>query len=244
MLFLQRRKFENLVFIFGAPRSGTTWLWSLLESNKGTIPFLDGIEKNNDGTYDTSESGVYIKDYKNASKKIKLFVSKNKNKIVIEKTPSHTLIYDKILNDFPKSKNIIIFRNPISIVNSMIKSEMTAFQNYDIDYSIKSVKEYYLKLEELSTKEDSIVITYENLLKNTKSFLTSIFERLNLEISKVDQIINDNKYKTRINVKGAYRKGTIDSFKEDLSVSEMKFIEKSLRAEIKLFKRINDLINV
>lgn len=239
--FFLKKKEVNITFIFGAPRGGTTWLWSLLESNKGTLPFLDGAKKKTDGTYDSSESGVYIKDKKNAGRKIKLFALNNKDKIVVEKTPSHTLVYDKILKDFPKSKNIVIFRNPIAIVNSMVKSEMDAFKNYDIEYSIKSVKEYYFKLEELSVIKGNIVITYENLLKNTKPILINIFERLNLEINNIDEIIENNKFKTKVSVKGALRKGTIDSFKDDLSENEKSYILDKLKDEIKYFEKINKL---
>ncbi|WP_298533185.1 sulfotransferase [uncultured Algibacter sp.] len=235
------KKKNRIVFIFGAPRGGTTWLWSLLESNKGTIPFLDEKTKNKDGTYDSSESGVYIKDAKNAGKKIKSFIKNHKDKMVFEKTPSHTLVYDKILKDFPASNNIVIFRNPIAIVNSMIKSEMEAFKNHDIENSINSVKAYYNKLEELCKIEGNIIITYENLLKETKPVLSGIFQKLNLEVSNIDEIIENNKFKTKVNVKGALRKGTSDSYKEDLSEAENDFIAEQLEYEMRFFERISKL---
>ncbi len=128
---LFHKKVASLVFIFGAPRGGTTWLWSLLESSSSVIPFIDGVKKNEDGSYPTSESGVYIKFPKRAKKKIYSFLKQYSEKTVIEKTPMHTLHFEKIMSDFPDSTPLVILRNPLAIVNSILKSEMKAFASHD-----------------------------------------------------------------------------------------------------------------
>lgn len=240
MILSFRKETKNIVFIFGSPRGGTTWLWSLLESNEGTIPFLDNANQKIDGSYSSSESGVYIRDRKNAKKRIYAFAKKHENRIVIEKTPMHTLMYDKILKDFPKSKFIVLFRHPLAIVNSMVSSEMDAFKNHDLNYSIVEVKKYYAKLEELVNREKAIILSYENLHSKTKLVLFEIFELLKLNTNDIDEIIKNNNLKSPINVKGVLRKGLIDSYKTDLTKAQQEKIEIELEHEISLFNKIKN----
>ncbi|RCW91509.1 sulfotransferase family protein [Winogradskyella arenosi] len=237
MLKLFKKQKEEVSFIFGCPRGGTTWLWSLLESHQDIVPFTNGIEKDAEGYYATSESGIYIKQPKKAKKTIVSFCKNNKGKIIIEKTPLHTLKYNLIKKDFPNSKDIVILRNPVAIVNSMYTSNMVAFENYDIDKSIEEVKKYFSVLSGVINAKTAHVISYENLLKDTKTEFTKVLNYLNVSAENIDAIISDNKNKTKVSVSGAYRKGQSDSFKNDLSKEEILLITEGLKVEIALFNQ-------
>ncbi|MHA7943485.1 sulfotransferase family protein [Formosa sp. 3Alg 14/1] len=237
MLKLFRKHKENVSFIFGCPRGGTTWLWSLLETHEDILPFTNGIEKDSEGYYATSESGIYIKEPKKAKKIITSFCKHNEGKIVIEKTPLHTLKCSLIKKDFPNSKDLVILRNPVAIVNSMYSSQMVAFENYDIDKSIAEVKKYYAVLSDIINRNASHIVIYENLLKDTKEEFLKVLQYLNVSDKNVDAIILENQNKTKVSVSGAYRKGQSDSFKTDLSKANILLITEGLQEEIALFNK-------
>lgn len=231
------RKTDNIAFIFGAPRSGTTWLWSLLESHCNIIPFVDNA-KLNEGIYTTSESGIYIKKPKQAKNILKAFCDANKKSLIIEKTPSHTLRQMTILKDFPNSKSIIILRHPLAIANSMIHSDMHAFSGYDENKAISEIKKYFKELNSLCQKECFMTITYEQLSLNTNDILINMFKYLNLDSRGIDNIVSENSEKTKVGVKGAYRKGKLNSYKEELTEKQQQILKSNLKNEIKFYKEI------
>ncbi len=236
--FYWKPKEYEITFIFGAARGGTTWLWSLLESHPEVKPF---INENNDLetlTYETSESGIYVKDPKNAKKIIKRFLSKNKKYKVIEKTPSHTFLWKSIINDFPNSRNIIIIRNPLAIVNSMIRSDMTAFEGYDLKKAIDSVKAYFKCLMELVKFDKYLIVSYEDLLSNTTDELSRILDYLNITKDFVENMVLSNKKTSKVSVKGVFRKGQADSYKTEFSDKELLYLEKRLKNELAFFNSI------
>ncbi|GEQ86814.1 hypothetical protein ULMS_23220 [Patiriisocius marinistellae] len=233
------KKTAKLVFIFGAPRGGTTWLWSLLESSSEVIPFIDGVKKNMDGSYPTSESGVYIKFPKKAKKKIKLFLKQHPNKTVIEKTPMHTLQYEAILNDFPNSTPLIILRYPLAIVNSILKSEMKAFASHDVVSAVVLVKEYYAKLIELSELKKAVLVRYEDLLADTEMELLKVFKQLNIETSDIGSIILQNDKTSKINIKGVFRSGQKNSFISEMPHEIVKQLKQELSTEIAFYTKFS-----
>jgi hypothetical protein len=233
-----KRKITNLVFIFGCPRSGTTWLWSILESHNDTIPFVSNT-KTFDGKYETSESGIYIKNQKKAKKLISEFALTNRDCLVFEKTPSHTLHYQKIFRDFPNTRAIVIFRNPLAIVNSMLNSKMKAFENYDINKSISEVKKYYKSLIEISKKENTITVTYEKLFKDKHHTIFQILKQLNLKTNSIEEIISENTKNTKVSVNGAFRSGLPDSYKNELGATQIQIIREELVEEFIFFNNLN-----
>lgn len=232
--FFQRKE-RKLLFIFGCPRGGTTWLWSLFESHKDVLPFVDGVVKNKDGKYSTSESGIYVKRPLQAKKEILNFLNENKGYFIIEKTPLHTLSYNKIINDFPKANYLIIYRNPIAIVNSMVQSNMEAFKDYDIEKSISEVKKYYSSLVQISENHQVMEITYEDLYSDTELVLKNLFNEFDLSSNSISEIISFNDKKSPVNVKGVLRKGNSNSFQTDLQLEQKQYIKSKLKKEISIY---------
>jgi len=212
-------------------------LWSLLESHHDIKPFVDNAELN-EGVYSTSESGIYIKKPNEAKRILKAFCRANKNFLVIEKTPSHTLRQKIILKDFPNSKSIIILRHPLAIANSMIHSEMQAFKNHDVNIAIAEIRKYFIELKYLIEKDCFFTLTYEQLSSNTNIILERIFKYLMIDHAEIHKIITENLGKSKVGVKGAYRKGKIKSYEEDLSDNQKAILTTSLAEEIKFYEQI------
>ncbi len=229
------KKKANITFIFGSARGGTTWLWSLLESHTLVKPFTDNVLPNKNGLYKTSESGIYIKDRKNAKSKIKKFTKENKGFLIIEKTPSHTFFWNEIVKDFPNSKNIIILRHPIAIVNSMQKSKMTFLEGHTLEKSISLVIKYYKYLMEIVGLNRYHIVFYENLLLQTDAELSKIFEYLELDKTDITEIINNNTGVSKVDVAGVFRKGLHDSYLSEIDKDNLEYLEERLNSEINFF---------
>lgn len=228
---------KDLAFIFGCPRGGTTWVWSILESHEDVYPFLLDYNRVN-GKYQSSESGIYVRNKKNAKNEIIKKIKKYPNKTIIEKTPVHLFHYQDIKKDFPQSKSIIIFRNPVAIVSSMLNSKMKAFKGYDILKSIEEVKNYYSLLLQIYQLPNSIYLTYENLYDNQEVEINRLLNFLGLSTSSLVQLIEESNT-TKISVEGAYRKAKPNSYKEDLSLEEIHLIQQKLKEEIYIFNKLH-----
>ena len=189
---------KNLTHIFGCPRSGTTWLWSLLEEHDRIQVLVKGEPIK--GVYNTSESGVYL--HPNSKKVVSSKCEQvlTLNSIVIEKTSIHTLHFDKINDMFPESRNILIVRNPLSIYESYEKTSIKGLPK-DKQGIIRDIKNYFNKYNKI--EKNSLVITYEDLKETTTSTLETIFDYL--ELPYVDyEHFNTH---TKVNVKHVFRKG-------------------------------------
>lgn len=238
MLHFFKKNNNKISFIFGVPRSGTTWLWSLLESHQNVVPFLNDVVKDKEGFYEISETAIFKKSTK-AKSIVQKFANQNFDSVIIEKTPYHTLLFEKIFKAFPISKNLLIMRHPCSIANSMINSDMNAFMGYDIEKSTYEIKIFYAKIKDLIKKDNLHVVTYESLIDNTEEELTKIFNYLDLDSINVDKIVSDNSKSTKVKVKGAFRKGEKKSYLKDLAHSQIKEVESILVEEIELYNEIS-----
>lgn len=137
-------KGENIAFIVGCPRSGTTWLQRLLASHpkvrtgwesylftKYVGPQLREWRRDLDqsgkvvlhiglGSYFRQEEFLSIlKEY--MSKLMEPMVgSLQPDEIFVDKTPSHALFLPEILELLPRSRIIHILRDPRDVVASML----------------------------------------------------------------------------------------------------------------------------
>lgn len=222
----------NICFIFGPPRSGTTWLWGLINSFDKTEPITFG-QKTKFG-YTTSESGLYVKNPNNAKEILIEFISKS-NKLFVEKTPLHLLQYKKIISDFNQAKFIFIDRHPLGIVNSILKSDMLAFDGFDVNQSIKEYRKYYKNIKSIRDDNRVLKISYDDLQNNLNDTLISISNYLNLT-GDIEQIIKENEGNVKVSVKGAFRKGKLKSYLEDLTYEQLKKISKEIVGEIKTYE--------
>jgi hypothetical protein len=231
---------KNLCFIFGSPRSGTTWTWGLLESHPRTIPFIKehigGSLTEIREPYNTSESGIYIKKPGVARGIISNFCKKYSDRLVIEKTPSHILHYYKILKDFPNAKIILIDRNPLGICNSMLNSKMKAF-GYTLEKSISSTKKFLANHDDLinMASDRILLLNYEDMLLNTVTNIEKIYTFLGLDLKYIEKAILENNKSTKVKVPGLIRKAEAQSYKSDLNEA-LEYVEYNLINEIRKYE--------
>lgn len=235
--FITRRDLKiKLVFIIGAPRSGTTWLWGLLTSFPSITPLLkedfDATKKTiSNGKFKTSETGAFV-NYKDSEIKKVILKKQRKftNKILIEKTPTHIMHVGRILKLFPDSKIIYIQRDPRAVISSMLNSTFFNFAD-SLEDAIEKYTMYMNAIEPFLDNHNIFSVKYENLYNNTDKYLEEILRFIDIKNSTEERkrAILENNKKTKVNIRGVFRKGTINSYLDDLSEQKIDKIERALR---------------
>lgn len=159
----------RVVFIMGVPRSGTSWLWSLIASHDNAVPFA------REGT---TESNLFFRHKPEEARRL-LKASDYQNRLIVEKTPDHILRYHTIKAVVPEAKFIFITRND--------KDTIESIKNYDKIKAYPTPEQYHdvrkntLKTIIAQTKSP-FVVKYEELRANTEIEVKRILKYVDLEI--------------------------------------------------------------
>lgn len=182
-----RGSVNNICFVMGLPRSGTTFLMSLLSTHPNAIPFLSvnalgNMTPQKLEDHSSSESGFYF--VKNGPENLKKFALQNPNKVIIEKTPRHTLHLSEIQKQFPCARYVFSNRSIFDVIESMIYTKGGPFP-YTLDQAIRTIKNYAKAMNKATIS--STHPAYENLRKEKPLELATI-----LWWSGLEKEINEN----------------------------------------------------
>jgi len=193
------------VFIFSAPRTGSTLLQRMLASHVdiATTPepwvLLPLISMSQQGAHLSKYSAqVSAQAINNFTKEIdnnnnydellanfvlSLYqnVKKGDESFFIDKTPRYYYIIDEIIKLFPNAKFIFLFRNPVQ----MYASVLTTWCNNSFFKLYRNKDDLYLAPKLLSTayvkyKDVSIAINYDDLVSNDQEEYSKILSYLGL----------------------------------------------------------------
>lgn len=206
---------ENLIFLISQPRSGSTLLQLILSAHPKihttgeTWLMLHPIYALKDNGYSaeynaawshlalttflnsfSSSDECYFKAIRNMALYLYNKSLKSTNKLYfLDKTPRYYLIIPELAKIFPEAKFIILIRNPLSvlasILNTWIKGNWFKLNKYYIDL-FEAPKLLYEGIKTLSYK--AFVVNYENFVDSPETELKRIIEFLNLEFDP--EIIN------------------------------------------------------
>lgn len=207
---------KQFVFIVGAPRSGTTWLQSSLDTHP-EIASLGNIElrffseyihpllkawENEKAVYQKFGVGLHAVLKKEEFEKYLLELlfnvySKvlNKNpsaKIILDKYPGNSLQINTINKLLPNAKFIHIIRNPLDAITSMLS--VNKREGFGFDNVLDSAK-YWNRCVDSCNKWSSKIpnqffeIRYEDLVQNQSYYLNKIF--LFLGIAHSEEIVQN-----------------------------------------------------
>lgn len=220
---LDRYEGENLVFVVGPPRSGTTWLLNLLAAHPDVVAAtVDNLDiRINDKV--TQETNIFnpnrgLSDAEIAARFHRLSQA-NPGKAVVEKTPFHLLHVDRIRRVFPRAALVLVLRDGRDIVTSMVH----VGQNQDswwqgapktVESAAGMWKTYALAALRCTLLQAPRTVHYEELAENTVGVLTGLFAALDLSTATVDQQIEDCRDGKGIPIKGVFREGKVGAWRE------------------------------
>ena len=217
-----RKKLIQPLFILSLPRSGSTLLqrilgnhpkihtvsepWLLLPlfgaikpigtyagySHKDTCialnEFIQHLPNGEEDLYECicqSILNIYQKICLNEKRAAKYF---------LDKTPRYHLIIDQINRAFPDAKIILLMRDPLSVIASMLRTSPIDTWNLYL-FNIDLFEGLINILDFQRNKSSSFLkVNYENLLKNPNKELSEIYSYLEVEIPGDDICLKSNRY--------------------------------------------------
>ena len=189
---------ENIIFILGMPRSGTSLVEQIISSHSqvfgcGELPILSKIIKDNffeKGSLSKSKfDQIFDEDYKidNLKNDYLNFIKNfnQSNKFITDKAPLNFRWIGFIKLIFPNSKIIHCYRDPKNNCLSIYKNLFEGGLNFSYDQ--EDLVKYFKKYQNLmsfwkSKYKDSIYeIKYENLINNKEEEIKRLINFCNLD---------------------------------------------------------------
>ena len=186
---------NNITFLLGFPRSGTTLLDNILRSHSKTIvleekPYLINIRhkffKNN-----TLEkiSNITQDEITNLQKEYINSFEYDHKKMIIDKFPLNLTEIGFIKTIFPESKIILVLRHPLDTILSCvltsfkINEAMANYENldtaahfYNETFKLFEIYKKYFDLDYHSIKYENIVINFKKEIQGLLNYLNLDFE--------------------------------------------------------------------
>jgi len=195
--------------IYVMRRSGIVTEFDSYWANIGLKDYLSTLNKGTEVLYNAIRA--YAKILYTAS------LQNTEKKFFLDKTPRYYFIINELIDIFPNAKFIVLKRNPLAILASVldtwIKNDYHKIDKYKYDL-VTSIK----NLLNVKNKEKIYWVKYEHIVKNPYSTIKPLINRLNLIFES--QILEYGKFPRP--------KGTMgDSTNVDkLKYPSMKFIDR------------------
>ena len=202
---------KRVVFLVGAPRSGTTWLQLLLSRSPhiatanetylftGYTRSLFAAWAHHQrnvravGLHNLMSEEEYFDLIRNFTCKVMLrILEKNPEAdIVLEKTPDHVLHWRDILKMFPEAYFLHIVRDPRSVVSSLCAASRSGWgakwTSREVLMNCETWIKYVKESKKLKATTDNFMqVTYQDLWHNGEETLISIFSWLGVQVSQTE----------------------------------------------------------
>jgi len=206
---------EQIIFLISQPRSGSTLLQAILGSHPDiytctepwlALPFIyalkeEGSEFECNGKWMKfainaffEESGIDDEFYYSALNSFLTVLyhktlSNSGKRFFLDKTPRYYEIASDLINIFPDAKFIILFRHPLAVLNSIIKT----WVKKDIDILFCYSRDLLIAPTKLTNfvsahHKNICLVKYETLVSSPKTEIKRICEYLDIEY--IEEIIN------------------------------------------------------
>ena len=221
---------EDLIFILGAPRSGTTWLLRLIAEHPAvaaaTVDNL-ALRVNDNETLETNvfneARGFTDSQLRRAFHRLG---QRSSGDVIVEKTPIHLLYTDRIRRVFPEAALVLTARHPLAVVNSLLhvgRSKDSWWKGAPAEPS--AAVQLWMKYEEAADRcrelHQPIQIRYETLVEDTAATLDSLLSQLGLDRGSIASQIDAAAQGKGVPMRGAFRDGSVDSWRRELTESEL-----------------------
>jgi len=206
---------KNIIFLISQPRAGSTLLQLMLSGHPDIVTTSEPwialhplFALRNDGvnvTYNSQLAKDALSDFLKQSGIDETFYKKQvaaflmsfynktleyqKKKIFLDKTPRYYHIVFELKEIFPEAKFLILFRNPLAVLNSIIKT----WAGEDLLYLAEHRDDLIVAPEKLvsfveSCNENVFRLNYEELIKSPEGNLQEICSFL--DISYTNQMLD------------------------------------------------------
>lgn len=203
----------NLIFLISQPRAGSTLLQRILENHPDihTAPetwmMLHSLyalrNKGHESEYNSEWSGMATRDFlktlpegenhyyegvrKMHSHLYQLALSPSGKKYFLDKTPRYFYIIPELYRTFPNAKFIILLRNPLAVLCSMITTWIKHKEHWSVIGSFQPdlvlAPSRLLEAKQLVPSSRCLYVYYESLLSNSEETVQQICNHLEISYS-------------------------------------------------------------
>jgi|GEM_PF-4716183 len=222
---------ENLVFVLGAPRSGTTWVLKLLSEHPDVVAAdVDnlGIRKSD---AQTLETGIFESDVSDAEirKRFWSLAMRNDGKAVVEKTPVHLMHVDRIKRVFPRAALVLVRRNGRDNFASMLaagrdKGSWWKGAPSTAKAAAELWRDYAVAASRCEGCYNPLVIRYEQL-HFVRQALVDLLGNLGLRTDPAAKMFSACEGGKNIPIKGVFRRGRVGGWVDDLKGADLETFE-------------------
>ncbi len=200
---------KHLIFLISQPRAGSTLLQTILENHpkiqttSEPWTMLHSVYALRDRGYETEYNATWAKSalkdflqmlpdgeeaYIEGLRRMHTYLyecalTQSGKDYFLDKTPRYYHIIPELYRIFPEAKFIILLRNPLavmcSIVSTWIQKDWFELKQYQHDL-IKAPQLLLKGIEGLG-KQNCLVLHYESLLKNPEQEIEKICDKLNID---------------------------------------------------------------
>jgi hypothetical protein len=184
------RLLKEPVFIFSAPRSGSTLLRAILGSHSGLyappeLP-LKQLEVRADTQWiKASMDGLRLTvddlEYMLWDRVLAESLQRSGKPRLVVKTPSNVLIWDRIAACWPDAKFVYLLRHPAAVVASLHASfnpEWHPGKDGSVDESVAKVVRYMTALEQAREGREGCTVRYEELTESPDTVIRGLCDFL------------------------------------------------------------------
>jgi sulfotransferase family protein len=185
-----RRLLKEPVFIFSAPRSGSTLLRAILGSHSGLyappeLPLAQLKVRADTQWIKASMDGLQlsVEDLEHMlwDRVLAGSLQRSGKPRLVVKTPSNVLIWDRIAACWPDAKFVYLLRHPAAVVASLHASfnpEWHPGKDGSVDESVAKVVRYMTALERAREAREGFTVRYEELTAAPDTIVRGLCEFL------------------------------------------------------------------
>ena len=219
------------IFVVGCPRTGTTWVWGMLDAHPGTVSLLPEDAIGGPGI----ETAIFTHEAELSDDAIREIVDRKmvgEERVMLEKTPIHLWHLDRIWRLYPEARIVVLTRSPYGAVNAMIRARdipgMDGWNPRGAWYRWAAAATITHEVQDDSRVK---LVNYEQLTEGTEEVLAELLEWLGLAPTPEIAGMFDG-VPAHTNPSGLIRKGTADSWETELKPEMISFITRMLTESI------------
>lgn len=227
---------NNLIFLISQPRSGSTLLQKLLSRNSRIYSVAEpwimlhpiyslkksGVYSEYDRKIELQATEAFINNMPGGGKKLYFdrlkdmylgfydaYLQTTDKDYFLDKTPRYYFILKELMELYPNAKFIILRRNPLSVLYSIINT-----WTKDSDYRLLNLRHdlqtAIANLDEYSDVENVFQIKYESLVDNPEATLSGLCQYIGIDYEE-NMLTYDSKEKWELGDQKVYENKKISS---------------------------------
>ncbi len=221
---------ENLVFIIGPPRSGTTWVLKLLGGHPDVVAATEeslGIAVEERLTLETNIFNDN-RPFTDAQIRHRFYrlSAQHPGKVIVEKTPIHVLFADRIREVFPDAAFVLVDRDGRDVVYSLVQvgRDPESWWKSAPD-TVAGAARLWRRYASASLRVRRVhgpcEIRYEELHADPKGRFSRLLEQLGLDVDPVDVLVAAASDGQGIPIAGVFREGRVGGWESGFDADDI-----------------------